>query len=121
MKNSVVRLLITMLVVSVVSWSVFAQGGGSSSSLSGTVFDQSGAIVPGAEVVVINTDTGEQYKAITADNGTFFLPVLSIGTYTATVAVPGFKQAVVKDIRLTSGNPGTIRIKLEAGGGNEVD
>ena len=54
------------------------------------------------------------------DNGTFFIPALSSGTYTATVTVPNFKQAVVKDIRVETGVPATIRVTLEVGGTNET-
>jgi hypothetical protein len=68
-----------------------AQGAGS--SLTGTVVDQSGAVLPGADILVRNVNTGAEYKAVTVDNGTFSIPSLSAGTYTATVSMPNFKQS----------------------------
>jgi len=96
------------------AWS-FAQGGGTSSALNGTIMDQSGGVIPGAEIVVRNNDTGHEVKGLSAENGTFTIPFLPIGTYTATVTLPGFKQWVANDIKLLAGRPSTITIKLEVG------
>jgi hypothetical protein len=108
----------TLLLIAVLSSVCFAQGSGS--SLSGTVVDQTGAVIPGAEVVVRNDNTGTEYKAITADNGTFSIPSLSVGTYTATVSMPNFKQSITKNIVLVTGTPTTVNIKLEVGGRTET-
>src|SRR5215469_10584693 len=83
------------------------------SSLSGTVADPSGAVIPGAEATARNDATGAEFKAITTENGTFAMPVLATGVYTVTVSLPGFKQAVLKDVKLDVGVPATIRITLE--------
>ncbi|MBZ5499000.1 MAG: carboxypeptidase-like regulatory domain-containing protein [Acidobacteriia bacterium] len=119
MKSSLFRLVTAMLLVTLVSLAAYAQGG-ASSSLAGTVVDQSGGVIPGAEVVIKNNSTGAESKAVTADNGTFFIPALAAGTYTATVSMPNFKQAVVKDIVLSAGAPGSIRVPLQVGGISEV-
>lgn len=99
---------------------LYAQGGGSSSSLTGTVVDQSGGVIPGAEVTVKNNATGAESKATTTERGTFAIPFLSPGTYTATVTMPNFKQAVIKDLVLLAGAPASIRIPLEVGGTSET-
>jgi hypothetical protein len=83
------------------------------------VVDQSGAVVPGADVKIKNDATGVEFKTITAENGTFSIPALDAGTYTATVSMAGFKQAIVKDIKLVSATPGNIRVALQVGGSNE--
>ncbi len=108
-----------ILMVLVSSWS-YAQGGGTSSTLTGTVVDQTGGVIPGAEVAIKNNATGAEAKTLTGDNGTFSIPFLSAGSYTATVTMQGFKQAVVKDIVLTAGAPATIRVSLQVGGKDET-
>jgi hypothetical protein len=75
-------------------------------------------VIPGADVLVKNNATGTEYKTITVENGTFFIPALTPGTYAATVSVPNFKQAIVKDIKLEAGVPGPIGVWLEVGGSN---
>ena len=120
MKLCLTRLLPVMLFLSLMSVLAFAQGGGMTSSISGVVVDQSGGVIPGADVTVKNTSTGGESKTVTADNGTFSIPALSAGIYTATVTVPNFKMAVYKDIRLEAGVPATIRVSLQIGGGSET-
>ena len=120
MKLCLTRLLPAMLFLSLMSALAFAQGGGNTSSISGVVVDQSGGVIPGADVTVKNNATGGEFKTVTADNGTFSIPALSAGIYTATVTVPNFKVAVYKDIRLDAGVPATIRVNLQIGGGSET-
>jgi hypothetical protein len=98
----------------------YAQGGGTTSSLSGTVLDVSGAVIPGAEVKVKNDGTGTEYTTITFESGTFTIPALPPGTYTATVSLPGFKTVVLSNIALSAGVPSTIRVILEVGGVQET-
>ena len=44
------------------------------------------------------------------------MPALNVGTYTVTVALQGFKTAVLKDVTVTAGGPATVRATLEVGG-----
>jgi hypothetical protein len=114
------RLLSAIFLLSLISAFAFAQGGGTTSSLSGVVVDASGGVIPGAEVSVKNNATGGESKTITAANGTFSIPALGAGIYTATVTVPNFKVGIYKDIRLEAGVPGTIRVTLQVGGTSET-
>ena len=118
MKYCAFRLVFALFLIAALSCLAFAQG--SNSSLSGTVVDQSGGVIPGAEVVVKNDNTGAEYKAVTADNGTFSIPALSAGAYTATVSVPNFKQSITKNIVLVVGVPSSVRIVLQVGGSAET-
>jgi len=56
-----------------------AQGGSTAASLSGTVADSSGALIPGADIVAQNDATGVKYTALTGDSGAFTIPVLPGG------------------------------------------
>ncbi len=120
MKSVTTRLLVAMLLFSLLGVMAYGQGGGSTSSLSGVVVDSTGGVIPGADVTVKNDATSAEFKAITAANGTFSIPALNSGIYTATVTVPNFKVAVYKDIRLEAGVPATIRVTLQIGGTSET-
>ena len=87
----------------------------STSSLAGTVADSSGALVPGAAVTVRNMETGAEFRTITSSGGSFNVPSLPAGRYTAAVAAAGFKEARIADILLEVGIPTSIQVKLEVG------
>jgi hypothetical protein len=119
MKQIVIRSITVLLLLLMASLAGYAQGG-AASSLSGVVVDASGGVIPGAEIKVKNDATGAEYNAVAAENGTFSIPALSSGTYTATVSMASFKQSVVKGIQLIAGVPATIRVTLQVGGTNET-
>ena len=119
MKHGLFKFVFAMLLLGTACCIGFAQGG-ATSSLNGTVVDQSGGIIPGADVLVKNEATGAEFKAVTAENGTFSIPSLSAGTYTATVTVPNFKQSVIEKIVLVVGVPTNIKVTLQVGGSNET-
>ena len=97
-----------------------AQGGGSSSTLSGTVTDASGAVIPGAAVSVKNNATSTEFTAISNESGNFTVPAIQAGTYTVTVTLMGFKTAVNPDVRVSAGTPSTIKVVMEVGGLEET-
>ncbi len=98
----------------------FAQGGGATTSLSGTVTDTSGAIIPGANVVVKSNATATQFDAVTNESGYFSVPALDPGTYTVTVTLMGFKTAVLNDVRVNASTPATVKVALAVGGLEET-
>ena len=71
---------------------VFGQGT-SSATLSGTVTDQQGAVVPGVTVTVKNVDTGQERKASTDSNGYYRVVDLSPGHYVVICNLPGHYAA----------------------------
>jgi hypothetical protein len=118
-----VRLLIAAalaVAAALSSTPAFAQGGRSSTSLSGTVTDTSGAVIPGATVVVKNNATSTEYTAVTNESGNFTVPSIDPGTYTVTVSLMGFKTAVNTEVRIFAGTPGTVKVALEVGGLEET-
>jgi hypothetical protein len=66
--------------------------------------------------VVKNNASGTTFNAVTNSAGTFSVPSLPAGTYTVTVSLAGFKTAVVKDVELAIGTPGSVKAVLEVGG-----
>ena len=98
------------------STAAFAQGGGATTTLSGTVSDPSGAVIPGAAVVVKNNATATEYNATTNEQGTFTVPAVDPGGYTVTVTLMGFKTAVLNNVQVLAATPALVRVTLEVGG-----
>jgi len=90
----------------------FAQGS-STSQISGTVVDTSGAAVPGADITAIDNATGTKFNAVSTETGAFTIPAVPSGTYTVTVALQGFKTAVLKDVQVTIGGPASVKATLQ--------
>ena len=63
----------------------------STASLSGTVVDPSGAVVPGTTVTLENTDDGREQHCVSGDDGSYSFPALKPGHYQIRVLTPGFK------------------------------
>jgi carboxypeptidase family protein len=74
--------------------------GQATGSLSGTVQDRSGAVVPGAAVTATSQGTGVARDTKTDDTGHYLLPLLPIGTYSIQVSAQGFQKVQQKDIKL---------------------
>lgn len=85
----------------------------STATLSGTVVDANGAIVPGASVTLSNTATGFERKIVTDDEGSFFIPLLQPANYTLTVARDGFASAQVENVILNVGDQKALRVELK--------
>ena len=92
-----------------------ALGQSATATLSGTVEDQNGAVVPGATVRLINTATGLQRETTTNDAGYFTAPLLPPSTYTIRVERQGFAPAEVQKLVLNVGDQKALQIQLKAG------
>jgi hypothetical protein len=92
---------------------VYAQGG--TATLSGTVTDQNGAVVPGANIAVISFTQGFTRSAITNREGIYVVPVLPPGTYTVKAEREGFTTAEFPDVILNVNDQKTLNIPLTVG------
>ncbi len=119
MRDYVLKSLLTFLALAMCGLPAFGQST-STGSLSGTVVDPKGAVVAGASVTLKNNATNQEFTTETTGEGTFNVPVLDSGTYTATIAGSGFKQAVVTKIKIDVGKPSSINVALEIGSANET-
>ena len=84
-------------------------------TVTGTVTDSQGAVVPGAAVVVRNVDTGVAAETVTNAQGVFSVQDLVPGPYTVTASVTGFKTYVREGIVLRTAETVTLRIALTLG------
>lgn len=105
-----------MLAVSAVV--AFAQAG-TGGTISGTVTDQTGAIVPNVKVTITNTDTGQTFQATTNSAGQYVIPDLQIGHYTVRAEAAGFKSAERAGIVLNVGGRVRADFSLQIGSTQE--
>ncbi|HEV2499895.1 MAG TPA: TonB-dependent receptor [Terriglobia bacterium] len=89
-------------------------------SISGVVKDQSGAVIPGAEVSVVNTETGIR-SVVKADAAGFYnFPALSIGTYNLEVRQPGFRSFRVTGLSINANSALRVDAGLQVGEQTQV-
>jgi hypothetical protein len=88
-------------------------------SLSGRVTDQSGAVVPGASVLVENPETGVKRSAETNHAGLYRFPVLMPGSYSIRASFKGFRD-VQALVRVLVGNTTSQDIKLQVGASTDT-
>src|SRR5947208_7588130 len=103
MKPVAIALSAMVLVWVMTTGVVWAQA---TAQISGTVRDQTGAVLPGVEVTATQTDTGIARTAVTNETGSYVLPNLAIGPYRLEAALPGFRTYAQTGIVLqVNGNP----------------
>ena len=87
----------------------------SRATLTGVVTDSSGAVVPGATVIVRNVDTGEETRGTTTGQGAYTIPFLRPGNYHVTVEASGFKRYSREHITLQVAQTTQINVAMEVG------
>ena len=97
------------------SLSVSAQSGGNSTSVTGTVTDPTGAVVPNATVEIHNSVSGFQRTIQTDSAGRFTVPNVSFNPYHVTVTAQGF-NAYAQDIDVRSVVPVDLKVRLNVKG-----
>src|SRR2546428_2898253 len=86
-----------MLCLSLIA-SAFAQA--SFARVSGTVQDESGALIPGVTVTATEVNTGVVSNELTNESGTYNFVSLLPGMYTLSISLPGFQGQSLTDLRL---------------------
>ncbi len=86
----------------------------------GTVTDQTGAVIPMAEVQLVNVGTNATLSAVTDSSGGYVFASVVPGTYRLTVKMTGFRQASITDLVVDVEKSTTVPVKLEVGGDKEV-
>src|SRR3989304_9437495 len=104
-----------LLLASVCLLAVASQAQQSLVAISGTVRDTSGAVLPGAVVVLLNEDTGISRTATTNQVGLYNAPALGLGNYRVTASLEGFQTQVRSGIELTVGRQAVVNFDLAVG------
>jgi hypothetical protein len=85
----------------------------STATISGTVVDSGGGVIPGATVVVTN-EAGAKLETVTNSQGVFNIPAVTAGAYKVSVSLSGFKTWTT-DVRVAVGTPVNLKAILEVG------
>src|SRR5580693_2699238 len=78
------------LAVFLLTWSLGAQS--NRGAITGTVSDSAGALIPGVQVILTNSETGAKSETVSTGTGNYSLLQLPVGTYTLTVERAGFSK-----------------------------
>src|SRR5437867_3916385 len=112
MKRIMICIATVGLITVFSSRALYAQA---SAQISGTARDQSGAVLPGVEVKVTQTETGIARTAVTNETGSYVLSNLAIGPYRLEAILPGFRTFVQSGIVLQVNSNPVINLILEVG------
>jgi hypothetical protein len=107
------RLMFVLMLAIFYGGGAYAQE--ASASLRGTVTDGTGAVVSGARVTALKTETGLQRTAVSDAQGAYVLLALPVGHYHLEVQADGFKKYVQEGISLDVNQTATIAIHLSVG------
>src|SRR5438094_1526154 len=94
-------------------------GQGATASITGTVRDSSGAVLPGATIIAKHVDSGLTRTVISTENGGYGLELLPIGSYEITTNLPGFRQEMRRGVNLVVGQQAVINLTLQVGAAAE--
>lgn len=85
-------------------------------TVTGIVTDTTGAVIPGAKIVVHNVATGVNSAAISNSAGLYRVPYLPIGDYTETITASGFGEQTIPRFHLEALQTVNFNVTLKAGG-----
>src|SRR5437879_5291251 len=105
------RVLALVLAFLLCSCPIWAQAG-TEGSILGIVKDSSGAVLPNANIVVANLETGLSKTATTDGNGFFQVLALPRGVYSVTVSMPHFSTWQLSSTELTAGEEKRVQPTL---------
>src|ERR1700722_5716238 len=114
MKTNSFRMLVACA-VAMLMCTVFGRAQTVTGTITGVVTDLSGAVVPGAHVVAVNTDTGVNSSATSGSAGVYRIGFLPIGRYQVTVEAIGFGTQNIPAFQLEALQTATFNVKLSPG------
>ncbi|HZS03447.1 MAG TPA: TonB-dependent receptor [Blastocatellia bacterium] len=104
----------TLFILTGLMWSgAIAQT--TTSTVSGTVKDSTGAVVPDTKVVLRDTATRREITVVTNHEGQFVFANVTAGNYEITAEKASFRKADLRDITVNVGVPATVNIELQPG------
>lgn len=89
-------------------------------SISGTVKDSSGAVIPGATVTITNADTGLQFSRTTDASGFYIFTPIKIGHYSLVVSASGFESERRDNIQVDVSQRIGINLALKPGASTQT-
>src|SRR6266536_1781442 len=110
---AVLTIVVLLLTAHCSLFTVAAQS--ATATLSGSVVDANGAVIPGVQITIENNGTTFRREITTNDEGNFTIPLLQPGTYTILARREGFAPVRVTDVVLNVGDQKALQIQLKAG------
>jgi len=105
----------TLLLVLVLCFSSIAEAQTHRGSVRGTITDPNGAVIPGATVKAVNTETNESRSTVSDADGSYAISSLAPGSYRVEIASPGFALFVWTNLTLHVNQELRLNTKLEVG------
>src|SRR3954451_21183837 len=112
MKKALFSAFAVMFVLAITCADIWAQA---TAQITGTVKDQTGAVLPGVEVTATQTETGIARTAVTNETGSYVLSNLAIGPYRLEATLPGFRKYAQTGIVLQVNSSPVVNPLLEIG------
>jgi hypothetical protein len=84
-------------------------------TITGTVTDNTGGVIPGVEVTATNIDTGVETRTVTTDVGLYRIPYIQPGRYRVAASMSGFKTTVQDNVQVLTTQTVTANFALEVG------
>ncbi|HMF54535.1 MAG TPA: carboxypeptidase-like regulatory domain-containing protein, partial [Edaphobacter sp.] len=92
----------------------------STATISGTIADSSGAVIPNATITLTQTDTNFARVSTTKEDGGYHEEFLPVGPYKVTVTASGFKTLQRSGVVLSVLQNATLNLTLDIGGASET-
>ncbi len=99
--------------------SVCAMAQSDRGTITGTVVDVSGSLIPNADVTAINPETGLELKVKTTETGNFTIPSMPAGTYNLVVEATGFRRMEQQGIRVQVAQTARVDVVMQVGSTSE--
>src|SRR5438876_6361889 len=111
MEEFMQKLIIALTVF--LAFSTHAFGQSTNATVSGTVADPSGAVLPGVSLTATNSATGVVTTVITNEAGAYNFPSLLPGSYTVSAELPGFQKQTFTNVQLGNGDKVRLNFALQ--------
>jgi hypothetical protein len=114
-KLSVLIMFIALGTCLAISNTSYAQSQSATATLTGHISDPTGAVVNGANIELLDMETGTVRKSVGDSSGRYNLTNLSHGSYTLTIKMQGFSDVVISSIPLQVGQTANIDVTMQPG------
>ncbi|MCX6633412.1 MAG: TonB-dependent receptor, partial [Candidatus Solibacter sp.] len=105
-------LLLTVLVLTLTTMAYAQRDMG---TITGTITDAQGGVVPNAKITITEVATGLKYDVQSSSDGTYVRPALKAGTYSITAVATGFRRVEQQNIVITGGDRVGVNLTLTVG------
>ncbi len=115
MKSRICILALACMALEVAVPPLWAQGVSGSASVAGTVTDETGGVIPGARIALVNVERGAEQELSTNEAGNYAYPDVTPGVYTVRVSSDGFATQEVTDLAVQVGQRVVVNVELAVG------